>query len=671
MCASVRTVFRGESPNGTHTLSQKNMAKALQERSEPVTVRRSEDRAANAPSLHMEPVNFNGHFGWLYQPRPIAGGHRRSGVVLCPPLGHEALWLHQTIRSLSDRLAARGFAVLRFDYAGTGDSIDIGGLVDPGRWVDEAVEAVSFLRRASGVERFALVGLRFGATVAAQAARAASAETVTLIAPVVAGQQFVREMIALHRTWLDTVAPEVRNEVPPDDAFDVLGHRFGRASIDEIAKHDLRQASTPPAGKLLIVHAATQGPSHELANVYRKLGARVDSLAFPEYAQALQPSWLSALPEPTLRCVEAWFAREFAQLSAPLPLPASAPAIPAFRPRRPSGPSVSNGAAETPVELGGGRLFGVLSEPADPRQRAPLVVIANTATTPHIGDGRFNVELARSLARAGIASLRVDAHGIGDSPGAHTVINSSLLSYEQLAADTSLAVDWAVDRGHPRVALFGICSGAYLSLQVATKNPSVSAMLLINLQRFEFPPDFRICDALKIGAGSTRAHFRAMLRMRKWAQVLRGEVGLRPVWRTLSRYAMDAFVSNVAALAGDANGNAGNRGARARRRMQDLDARGVRVRLLFSPLDRGLDELRMHFGPRGRRLNKLAHASAMVIPNMDHEVLNPAARQQVAALCATFFHQAFVAARTGRTSDEREAKVRARGRQRSFDPASS
>jgi dienelactone hydrolase len=623
----------------------------------------------------MQPVNFNGHFGWLYQPLPIAGVHRRSGIVLCAPLGHEALWLHQTIRSLSDRLAAQGFAVLRFDYAGTGDSIDIGGLVDPRRWVDEAVEAVSFLRRASGVERIALVGLRFGATVAAQAARAASADTVALIAPVVAGQQFVHEMIALHRTWLDTVAPDVRHDVPPDDAFDVLGHRFGRAFIDEIAKHDLRRASSPPAGKLLIVHAATQGPSHELTNVYRKLGARVDSLPFPEYAQALQPSWLSGLPQGTLRCVEAWFAREFApgfsQLSAPLPLSASDPANPAFPPRRPSGRSVSNGGAETPVELGGGRLFGVLCEPAGHRERAPLVVIANTATTPHIGDGRFNVELARSLARAGIASLRIDAHGIGDSPGAHTVINSSLLSYEQLAADTSLAVDWAVGRGHPRVALFGICSGAYLSLQVATKNPSVSAMLLINLQRFEFPPDFRMCDALKIGAGSTRAHFRAMLRMRKWAQVVRGEVGLRPVWRTLSRYAMDALVSNAAALAGDANGTADNRGARARRRMQDLDARGVRVRLLFSPLDRGLDELRMHFGPGGRRLNKLAHASAMVIPNMDHEVLNPAARQQVAALCATFFRQAFAAARTGRPSHEREANVGARGRRSSFDPASS
>jgi hypothetical protein len=191
------------------------------------------------------------------------------------------------------------------------------------------------------------------------------------------------------------------------------------------------------------------------------------------------------------------------------------------------------------------------------------------------------------------------------------------------------------------VAVFGICSGAYLGLQTATTNPAVRALLLVNLQSFDFPAGFRMCDATKIGAGSTRAHFRAMLRVRKWSQVLRGEVGLRPVLRTLSRYAVDAVVSNVAALTGDASRATVNKGSRARRRMKDLDARGVRVRLLFSPLDHGLDELRMHFGPGGRRLNKLLHASAMVIPNMDHEVLNRAARQQVAAVCESFLNQAF------------------------------
>jgi alpha-beta hydrolase superfamily lysophospholipase len=616
------------------------MANALEMLSAAPLENRREHSEANKVDFKMHPVSFGGHFGWLSEPLPKSGKNGKAGIVFCAPLGHEALWLHQTLRSLSERLAARGFVVLRFDYAGTGDSIDPGGLVEPDKWVDEAVEAVGFMRRAAGVERVALVGFRFGAMIAAQAARAAHADTVALIAPVVGGRQFVREMNVLQRTWLEKARQNVRDDADaPASAFDVLGHRFSRAAIDAIAQCDLRRATASPASKLLIVHPGDQGPSNELADKYGALGAQVDSLPFVDYAEALQPSWQAKLPEATLASIEAWFGREFEPSfpAAGFPPGAFNTVASLLAHRRSRG---VNGAVERPVELADGRLFAILCEPENRAERAPLVVIANTAATSHVGDGRFNVELARSLARAGFASLRVDAHGIGDSRNAWMVADPSLLSYEQLAADTSLAVDWAVARGHPRVAVFGICSGAYLGLLTATTNPAVRALLLVNLQAFEFPAGFRMCDATKIGSGSTRAHFRAMLRVRKWSQVLRGEVGLRPVLRTLSRYAVDAVVSNVAALTGDANRATVNKGSRARRRMKDLDARGVRVRLLFSPLDHGLDELRMHFGPGGRRLNKLLHASAMVIPNMDHEVLNRAARQQVAAVCESFFNQA-------------------------------
>jgi alpha-beta hydrolase superfamily lysophospholipase len=620
------------------------MANALEAFSATTVVNQREDSEANKVAFKMHPVSFGGHFGWLSEPLPKSSENSKAGIVLCAPLGHEALWLHQTVRSLTDRLAARGFVVLRFDYAGTGDSIDPGGLVEPDKWVDEAVEAVGFMRRATGVERVALIGFRFGAMVAAQAARAAHVDTVALVAPVVGGRQFVREMNVLQRTWLEKAGHHVRNDAAaPAGAFDVLGHRFSRAAIDAISQCDLRQVAVPPASKLLIVHPGSQGPSNELAETYGALGAQVDSLPFLDYAEALQPSWQAKLPEATLASVEEWFDREFVpSFSAAGFPPAAFNTVASLLAYRRSGGL--SGAVERPVELADGRLFAILCEPenrSERAERAPLIVIANTAATSHVGDGRFNVELARSLARAGFASLRVDAHGIGDSRNAWMVADPSLLSYEQLAADTSLAVDWAVARGHPRVAVFGICSGAYLGLCAATTNPKVRALLLVNLQSFDFPADFRMCDATKIGSGSTGAHFRAMLRVRKWTQVLRGEVGLRPVLRTLSRYVVDAVVSNVAALTGDADRTTVNKGTRARRRMKDLDARGVRVRLLFSPLDHGLDELRMHFGPGGRRLNKLLHASAMVIPNMDHEVLNRAARQQVAAVCETFFNQAF------------------------------
>jgi hypothetical protein len=132
-----------------------------------------------------------------------------------------------------------------------------------------------------------------------------------------------------------------------------------------------------------------------------------------------------------------------------------------------------------------------------------------------------------------------------------------------------------------------------------------------------------------------------MFRAQKWLQVLQGELSVRPVLLTLSRYVVNSIVSTAVAWVGDAVGTTAVKGSRVRRRMKDLDARGVRVQLLFSPLDHGLDELKMHFGRDGRRLNKLRHASAVIVPNMDHEVLNPAARQRVSELCETVFAQVF------------------------------
>ena len=88
------------------------------------------------------PVTFAGCFGWLHLPE---GAPRETGVVLCAPFGCEWLWAHRMYRRLASALEAQGFAVLRFDYEGTGDSR--GSDEDPGR------VAASKIGRASCRER--------------------------------------------------------------------------------------------------------------------------------------------------------------------------------------------------------------------------------------------------------------------------------------------------------------------------------------------------------------------------------------------------------------------------------------------------------------------------------------------------------------------------------------
>ena len=119
-------------------------------------------------------------------------GVARGGVVLCPPVGIEAICTYFTYRQIADRLAENGVAALRFDYDGTGDSF--GGPQDPDRvasWRRSTAAAVEVLRQA-GVERIGLLGMRVGALLAAaEAERSGGVEAVVLWDPCLSGRAFL------------------------------------------------------------------------------------------------------------------------------------------------------------------------------------------------------------------------------------------------------------------------------------------------------------------------------------------------------------------------------------------------------------------------------------------------------------------------------------------------
>lgn len=97
------------------------------------------------------------------------GGHPSGrGYVLSHPFAEEKLWSHRSFVSLARALAARGDAVLRFDYTGAGDSS--GTTLDAGleTYLVDLTSAVKVLaERSPSLASIGIVGLRLGATVAA------------------------------------------------------------------------------------------------------------------------------------------------------------------------------------------------------------------------------------------------------------------------------------------------------------------------------------------------------------------------------------------------------------------------------------------------------------------------------------------------------------------------
>ena len=109
------------------------------------------------------------------------------------------------------------------------------------------------------------------------------------------------------------------------------------------------------------------------------------------------------------------------------------------------------------------------------------VILLNAGTIHRVGPHRINVRLARRLAERGIASIRFDLAGHGDSArltGDHSF-------EEQAVVDIRAAMDaLTVVAGTPRTAIFGICSGAYHGYAAALRDERVVGLLMFDAYRY-------------------------------------------------------------------------------------------------------------------------------------------------------------------------------------------
>jgi alpha/beta superfamily hydrolase len=126
---------------------------------------------------------------------PAESQDRDQAIVLCPALGDDYLFAHPSYRFLARQLAAAGFHVLRFDYFGTGDSAGDFEEADQAQWLEDIDAAITEVRDLSQASRVGLVGLRYGAALAATVARDRSeVDELVLWDPVTDGAGYLAEI---------------------------------------------------------------------------------------------------------------------------------------------------------------------------------------------------------------------------------------------------------------------------------------------------------------------------------------------------------------------------------------------------------------------------------------------------------------------------------------------
>lgn len=566
----------------------------------------------------MIPVTFNDCFGWLHAPTPGTGrtGSGDVGVVVCQGLMRDGLLAHCSFRLLGDELAAAGYPMLRFDYPGTGDSLDgavaaAGGHWDA--WLKSIGQAADWLKATTGVTRLVFCGLRAGATLATLAASTRSdVAGLLLFEPVVSGRTYVREMI------LEADLQSGKTSARGED-LDIREFLFSAATLDTIAAVDLRKA-TPPAGLKAALFVRPEARQiDECVAAWQALGVDVERHGWDGLVPLMRHNVIDENALADFTHVMAWLKRAI-------------PATPIeARPPPPEMKLTPQGAIETPFRFGP-KLFGVLSRPAQ-GATDQILLIGNGGRDPHYGAARQNVDFARYLARHGIACLRFDFAGLGDSIGPPGKENLLTHTFTDRLPDIRAALDALEKEGFRRFGMLGLCSGAYHAFHAALVDARLSRLLLVNLPLFQLPKR-NVLDFLENRGTSATVVGRKLFSIGSWKTLLSGRSDVRTLVRSVINHARRQVVGRSQAL-GRKLGLIKEQSFPVQA-MTRLSRQGTRALFLFSPGDEEIDAFAREFGPDGEKLAPYKGSRVLVLPRMDHDLTKAIGRRDAEQAVTAF-----------------------------------
>jgi alpha/beta superfamily hydrolase len=252
-------------------------------------------------------------FGMLHA--PASPGPVRTAYVMSHPFGEEKLWSHRVFVVFARALAARGIPVLRFDYSGAGDSEGDTAAVSVDAYLEDLGAAVDALTaRVPGVMRVGLIGLRLGATLAAQfAERARLTQKFPLVHgaplalwdPILDGESYIQELLRINLSTQLAVYGKVQESrevlverIRAGGIANVEGYEIGLPLFESASRKELLPSEgLRHAGGTLVVQIATT----------EKAKAREDQQRLAELST--DASFQRAIEQPFWREIKAFCAR--------------------------------------------------------------------------------------------------------------------------------------------------------------------------------------------------------------------------------------------------------------------------------------------------------------------------------------------------------------------------
>jgi exosortase A-associated hydrolase 1 len=268
----------------------------------------------------------------------------------------------------------------------------------------------------------------------------------------------------------------------------------------------------------------------------------------------------------------------------------------------------------------GDRLLGIVHVPATVFHRGVLIVVGGPQY--RIGSHRQFLLLARSLATVGVAVMRFDQRGLGDSEG-------DTRTFEDIDSDIRAAIDTFFDSVPElkEVAIWGLCDAASAALFYAHTDSRVSGIVLLN-------PWVRT-EAGLAGAYLRHYYSRRVIDPNFWKKIQRGEFNAAASLRSLLKTLATSLGFTARALSNGEETAARSRDSNSPLPERMLDSWKLfsgRVLLILSGNDLTATEFKnlVASSRQWRRILRSSHVTQRDLPDADHTFSRREWRDQVA-----------------------------------------
>lgn len=181
-------------------------------------------------------------YGILQRPE----GQMKMAIVVCSPLPYEDDRLDFVLNRLAHKLTSQGIGLLQFHYSGTRNSLGENVINSFQDWSDNIATAINELQIRFQISEPICMGIRFGANLLLNTAKAIHCKHIILWDPIFDGTSYLKALEKTHKYYMysSMLIKNLRAPLLPKNAKELLGATYTHQALNELSNINL-DASLP------------------------------------------------------------------------------------------------------------------------------------------------------------------------------------------------------------------------------------------------------------------------------------------------------------------------------------------------------------------------------------------------------------------------------------------